>query len=194
MEKIICSKCNHAFKATFEKRYKRKDRAQGHATYIDEGGRRTYGNVCFKCAASHLFRRLGTIRRSEFTTGKIWRAVQTEKTAEKRFLDLGFAVKRNESATGPDLACRIGDFEWLVEVKPAQAVPKAKNKKRVYSWYTNPVKSARKSDDLIAIVLPRGYTYIDSMENHLRLCNKLGTRCVTSLIKEFNQYPDDRSA
>lgn len=103
-------------------------------------------------------------------------AVRCEMLAATFFRELGFSVEEMHGA-GPDLFCEIGSLSYSVEVKKAHI-----NSRR---WRTSKVTLRRKSDDLVAIVLPNGRVYIDSMKNHLKHCAGDGTRAITPIVKEF---------
>lgn len=104
-------------------------------------------------------------------------AVRCELVAAEFFRSLGFSVEVGHGA-GPDLFCEAGNLSYTVEVKKAGL-----NSRR---WRVGNVKPARKKDDLVAIVLPNGRVYIDSMEHHLDACTpRDGSRSVTRIVKEF---------
>jgi hypothetical protein len=119
----------------------------------------------------------GVSKRDSCDHGATIKAVNAEKIAQKRFESLGFSVSRVD-VFGPDLVCSIGDMAWSVEVKSTC--------KRIGGgWCVSRVAPLRRGDDLVALVLPNGYTYIDSMKNHLGMCSKDGMRSISKIVREF---------
>lgn len=160
-----------------------------HKTYIyrsatihcfrDSRGRYWNGNHCHACSLDRARKKMGHGARGSKKNPKktsTLEAVRCEKIAAKFFRKLGFKVEEMHGA-GPDLFCDMGDFSWKVEVKKAHI-----NSRR---WRTSRVTPARQSDDLVAIVMPNGRVYLDSMRHHLSKCEKYGTRTITPIVKEF---------
>lgn len=98
--------------------------------------------------------------------------------AAERFRTLGFNVEVSKEHHGADMLCRIGGLEWSVEVKTASLTGN--------SWVTGRISKKRENDDLVAIVLPGGRVYIDSMKNHLDKSYACGNRIVSRIVKYFN--------
>jgi hypothetical protein len=187
MDEIIkvCRICEKEFPVSFVKREK-----HGTVVYNQVGTSNTFGlekrmrgKTCHDCKRGLMRIRKGHQHRNLSINPQTKTAVDSEKAAERRFSDLGFKVKRTEH-TGPDLICSMGLFTWTVEVKRA-----FKHNKNRNSWRVQHVTPNRKKDDLLAIVLPNGYVYIDSMENHLKNCKSHGFRTVTPIVKEFGLTP-----
>ncbi len=158
-----------------------------HSTEKNTKGilKRIIGRICHDCRRKRMRIYKGHEHRDVSKNLQTVIAVTSERTAEERFKRLGFEVQRTQN-TGPDLICKIADLTWLVEVKRAFQYYKVGRKG---SWRTRVVHPLRTKDDLIAIVLPNNYVYIDSMQNHLSLCDKNGNRAVTSIVKEFGLSP-----
>lgn len=181
--KHICRSCSRIDDVRFVKmyKYKRKNTIAKVRVYRDSLGKKIYDSECFICYQKRYRKNLGHTSRDESKKPNIVSAVRSEKIAQKRFEDLGFTVERTVWA-GPDLICRIGKLVWTVEVKRA-----ALNGQR---WRTHIVCKNRRKDDLIAIVLPNNYVYIESMKNHLKHCVPSdGTRAVWPIVKEFGLKP-----
>lgn len=188
LKKITCVSCDNSYAVSFVKWFFHKGRPF-HPVYnqIGEDQKTQFSeqksfvsNKCFECRQNSLRKNQGRVRRGDSTKPQTVAAVGAEKIAQKRFEDLGFSVKRVE-VIGPDLTCKLGDWTYTVEVK------RATYKGR--SWKVAHVRPNRKKDDLIAMVLPNGYVYIDSMENHLSKCTKYGSRAISGIVKEFGLTP-----
>lgn len=182
---ITCSKCKITRAVCFIK----KDN-DGAKIYTQTGQKndlgllkRTVGLICHDCRRKRMRVYKNETHRDLSKRKQTLIAVASEKIAEERFSKLGFSVKRTDSF-GPDLICKIGNWTYMVEVKRAFKHNLNKN-----SWRTQKVSDNRIKDDLIAVVLPNDYVYIDSMENHLRHCTKYGFRTITSIVKEFGLTP-----
>lgn len=82
---------------------------------------------------------------------------------------LGFQLSgfRHRTANGPDCYAAKGDRIYTVEVKCVSW----RGKNRV-----PPVTPKRRNDDLIAVVFPGGYVFIEPMADHLKLCSPTGYR------------------
>ena len=165
---------------------KRKDGKGLYRLFIPEGGGSQWrDNNCGRCIFLYRRKVYGHGPREECKTKHIARGVASEKIAEEHFKKLGFSVKRVDTV-GPDLICSIGDgWKTTVEVK---TVCRSEARGVVW-WHVNPVLKNRRSDDLVAFVLPNERVYIDSMKNHLRHCHKNGTgsRVITAIVREFGQ-------
>lgn len=173
--KHICSNCNRQDEVTFLRTYDYGKGGSVHV-YLDSSGRRIYNGVCLACKRSVMRKNRGHSARNVSKKPSVVIAVQAERAAQRHFEKLGFEVERVD-AIGPDLICRMGKFEWTVEVKRACRDSRA--------WRTRSVRPSRIKDDLVAIVAPNDRVYIDSMENHLRHCGKNGNRSVTGIVKEL---------
>lgn len=139
-------------------------------------GRIWYGSRCPECINIVARKKRGYTKRAESKRPQTVAAVGAETLAATHFRNLGFEVQQVD-CLGPDLKCRIGKLEWTVEVKRATRGHRC--------WRVALVRPLRQKDDLVAIVLPNGRVYIDSMEHHLSRCTKNGSRAVTEIIKEF---------
>lgn len=186
IKKAKCSSCSKIFDVSFVKWFFFKGKKM-HPVYSQLNGYSEMGNIktfvsnqCFDCRKSIHDKKLGRVRREHSTRPQTVAAVGAEKIAQRRFEDLGFSVKR-VNVIGPDLTCRIGGLEYTVEVKRATHGSR--------SWKVAQVRPKRKCDDLVAIVLPNEYVYIDSMKNHLESCSRGGTRTVSSIVKQFGLNP-----
>jgi predicted RNA-binding protein with PUA domain len=91
--------------------------------------------------------------------------------------NLGYEVEcqGNIHCNGADMAIKKSGKIFLVEVKMAMPV-KNRNVLRVRK-----VEDLRKNDDLIAVVMPSGYVFIEKMKDHLALCNSQGDRFLTEI-------------
>jgi hypothetical protein len=185
MQKTItksCKKCGKEESLTHDKTYKYPS-ATIHV-WRDHRGRYWNGNHCHACSLSrsrkHMgFGARGSSKNPKSTATKV--AVRAERRAAKFFESLGFKVEIGHGA-GPDLFCDLGPWTYTVEVKLA-----GKNGSR---WRVGRVMEARKRDDLVAMVLPNGRVYIDSMEHHLSKCVPSdGTRSIWPIVKEFGLKP-----
>lgn len=176
-----CISCEKKEAVSFFKFKKYKAGKVGHSyTYwykSIESGRMWYQNKCPDCALDGSRAAKGHTSRDDSVRPQTVAAVGAERAAESLFLRLGFSVDRVKRAIGPDLVCMIGEMKWTVEVKRATYNSR--------SWRVGVVRPARLNDDLVAIVLPNGRVYIDSMGNHKGLTQKNGSRTVTAIVKEF---------
>lgn len=152
---------------------------ESHYTFYSPlgGGRKWRDNLCGDCLRGIQRKTKGTVPRCISKIPSVKKAVDAEVAAQKFFEELGFFVKRTE-CFGPDLICQMGPLSWTVEVKSSVANRvKGKN-----YWITGKVSRKRKADDLVAIVLPGGRVYLDSMQGHLEACNRGGCRTITPLL------------
>lgn len=146
--------------------------------FKDSRGRWWYGKRCHSCTMKKIREKRGTKPRVESSHPMIVAAVRRELLAAEKFKRLGFKVDIGHGA-GPDLYCDIGSFSWTVEVKHA---------KHLFGiWYVERIRESRKSDDLVAIVLPDDRVYIDSMSVHLSKCTKKGGRTIRDLDAIFKE-------
>ncbi len=152
---------------------------ESHYTFYSPvaGGRKWRDNLCGGCLRAIQRKTKGTVPRKISEIPAIKKAAGAEAAAQKFFEELGFSVERTE-CHGPDLVCTIGPLRWTVEVKSSVA---NMVKGKAY-WITGKVSKRRKVDDLVAIVLPGGRVYVDSMPGHLEACNRGGCRTITSLL------------
>ena len=184
-----CTKCNVVYSALFVKRFETKSGRLGTTAYVDQDGRRVYDNVCFDCRTKQRRKCLGIGSREESGFHKTRKAIWAEKLAEKKFQELGFSTKRT-NFFGPDIVCKMGDLTYSVEVKSVSLNVRSEK----YFWYyVGAVHENRRGDDLVALVMPNGRVYIDSMKHHLSECNKSGARTVTQLVKEIGLVFDKTS-
>ena len=147
-------------------------------TYVDQAGQTCYGGICFDCRkAMHRSWVQRSGRNRDASKNHITaKAVAAEMAAEKKFLSLGFSVKRT-TEHGPDLFCKIGEMTWTVEVKSA-----TRNSGRG-GFFVSAVCPKRLGDDLVAIVGPGEVVIIDSMHFHLSKCSKNGKRTVSEMFR-----------
>jgi len=190
-ETKICVRCKKEYTLIFRRKlpraYKNEGIRGGTREYFQIGHyteigtqKRFISQMCHDCRCVSSFKRRGSMKRYESTKPIIKKAYETETIAKERFERLGFEVTIAK-VTGPDLVCTLGNWIYTVEVKPANLCNG--------SWQSPAVCKNRKNDDLVAIVLPNKYVYIDSMEHHLASCGKFGHRTVTSIVKEFGLSP-----
>ncbi len=78
------------------------------------------------------------------------------------------------NANGPDLTVIYEGRALTVEIKRARRT-------RRNSLQVPAVERNRRQDDLIAVVLPSGYTLIEPMADHLKLCTPKGYRTLSGL-------------
>lgn len=175
-----CSRCSVEKELIFEKTntYKiRNGKIRSYKIFIPiNGGRKWKDSICGDCILETKRKSGGFDSRWKSKNREIMAFVESEKKAGEFFRSLGFEVEHTESY-GPDLRCKIGDIEWTIEVKRCS--------KSSGSWRTGKVRVARKKDDLVAIVLPNGRIYVDSMTNHLKQSDVSDRRIVTRIVKEF---------
>lgn len=174
MEKI-CSKCGARADVVELTKYRYANFC-GINSYQEASGKKWYGSICQSCRVEFIRKSRGNSSRENSKKPQVVAAVNAEKLAEEKFKSLGMEVTRVDFF-GPDLICKLGQFTWTVEVKRAGFSSRR--------WRVGRVRKARKGDDLVALVLPNSRVYIDSMENHLKYCERSGTRTITSIVKEF---------
>lgn len=184
MEKT-CKQCGRVddveyLKSYFVKRKKPGQKDVETKIFLDQKNRRWISNRCYMCHREYHRKYQGHTERSKHLGPQISKAVWAENVAARRFANLGFSVEQTEGR-GPDLICKLGPWTYTVEVKRAFFSSKA--------WMVAKVKPKRLSDDLMAIVMPNSYVYIDSMDCHLSKAAPTGARCITSLVKEFGLHP-----
>lgn len=90
-------------------------------------------------------------------------AVSALKKMGYQILSVGF-----DSAVEPTLHVKKDEMILRVEIKEASVL----NRKMV----VNILEDVRKNDDLICIVFPSRYVFIEPMKNHLLCCNDDGRR------------------
>ncbi len=90
---------------------------------------------------------------------------------------LGFKClpQRHKNANGPDIFAVKNNYSYRVEIKKVR-------KLRSGAFQVPPVEATRRTDDLIAIVLPR-YVLIEPMSDHLKCCSPKGTRGLSVLAR-----------
>lgn len=106
----------------------------------------------------------------------------TEEVVGDFLLSKGFAVSINKSinSNGIDLVAIKNSNHFLIEVK------KANKSNRAIS-----VSSLNKSgirSDYIAIVTPKNNIIFQTIEDHLKLISKKGTRGVTKLVNLYDEF------
>lgn len=185
--KIKCVKCGEKNDVTLHREYLSKSKSRPKwigrlRTYKDEFGRKSSGNVCHECLRKRERKISGHTHPSESKFPKLIKARAAEGRAAEFFKSLGFLVIRH-GYTGPDLFCDLGGMRWTVEVKPARLVQPIKYPHG--SYVVDLVHKNRRSDDLVAYVLPNGRIYIEAMEMHLKACPKSGARSITKIVREF---------
>lgn len=98
----------------------------------------------------------------------------------KKLESLGYRVlglSKKETENGVDLFAVKDEVFFSIEVKRAGEhndsirVPK--------------VSHNRKNDDILAVVLDMKYVFFFEMKEHLSLCAKDGTRCITKLARLY---------
>lgn len=107
---------------------------------------------------------------------KVVQVTEAYKPVVSALRKLGYRaiLQKKINANGTDIVAVSGDRVLRVEVKRATQASK-----RWHSLRVKPVSSPRRNDDLIAIIMPSGYVLIEPMADHLRCCNKYGSRCFT---------------
>jgi hypothetical protein len=103
-----------------------------------------------------------------------------EKSVQKvcrHFKKLGWTVhnKGHVCRNGSDLVISKGKNSRSIEVKLA-----GKSKRM---WRVHKVSLNRRTDDLIAIVFPKGTIQVLPMSDHLQLCMSDGSRGITKLVE-----------
>jgi len=104
-----------------------------------------------------------------------------EKIVSTILIRNGFvsSVNKTKNTNGFDvIAIRTKDNKgFVIEVKKAC---KDKNKN---AWRTRGMSVKTIKSDLVAIILPSKRVFFDSIENHLKCCNKNGDRYVTKMVE-----------
>jgi len=103
--------------------------------------------------------------------------MSSEKIVATYLHENGFvvAVSNSENSNGIDVVAIKDAKYFTVEVKTACKASKSLNVK--------PIGKSGKVCDYIAIVTPNGNVIFNTMEEHLKLCSKKGTRGVTKLVR-----------
>lgn len=151
--------------------------------FIDATGRAWHGSVCPDCKTtqSKNRRRYRMNRDAVGDPGNTTkRGLECENLVANLLTSQGFTVKQT-TKKGPDIVATLGDLTLTVEVKKA-----VKNTNGNY-YRTHKVCDKRKSDDLVAIVMPNGAVYIEHMSDHLSKCNDDGRRTITHIVSMFDK-------
>jgi hypothetical protein len=101
----------------------------------------------------------------------------TNEKAALTFSNMGYEILTMVEGTknGPDLHIKKDDLVLRVEIK------KARPSKR--SMAVHPIEPSRKNDDLVAVVFPSGYVFIEPMKDYLFNCSDCGTRSFLEFIE-----------
>lgn len=96
--------------------------------------------------------------------------VSCNQLAAKAFQLMGYEILTLVEGTtnGPDMHVKKEDLIFRVEIKKARAMKR--------SMAVHPIEEARRHDDLVAVVFPSGYVFIEPMEDYLFNCSDSGTR------------------
>lgn len=180
---LTCRTCSRSGDAEFVDRVD-YGKSRIFETFIFRDGTTIRNGFCRECQTKKSRERRGKKTRDETSSPFVLKALRAEITAEKRFLALGFFVERTKMH-GPDLTCKMNSLSYTVEVKKANQLWHKCG--RSGGWRVGPVTPKRRGDDLVAMVLPNGYVYIDSMENHLRNCSNSGARAISKIVNEFGK-------
>ena len=78
-------------------------------------------------------------------------------------------AQSNGTKNGVDIWALKNGRVYSIEVKKAKPM-KGNN------FQIRAIEQNRKKDDFIAVVLPSGYVFIESMKDHLKCCSPKGTR------------------
>lgn len=171
-----CSKCHQ------EKVHIQFDNdAFGEPLYADHLGRRWYWRVCPDCRAARVnayHASLSTFCVDNSTIPTVVKGRKAERTVERHLKFLGYTEIQLTRFRGPDIKCKSPDGVSLtIEVKST-------SRSGAY-WCVGRVSQPRRSDDLIAIVLPNEKVLMEPMREHLSKCHGSGsTRCITLLVRE----------
>lgn len=173
--KVKCTKCKALKSRIFSGL-----RPNGSRIYKESSGLLWGGHTCNSCVRrEHIekTRSKGVHKhRKDSTDPRHVRSYQSELIAAKFFKSMGYSVEQ-ASCQGPDLTLTMGGIKLTCEVKYA-----GKQKDR-NSWRVAPVFPNRRSDNLIAIVLPDDSVIVQPMSYHLACCSNCGSRSVTSIVK-----------
>lgn len=98
-----------------------------------------------------------------------------EKIVREKLITMGFLVskQRADCANGIDLIAMKDGIPFLIEVKKAYFNSR--------SWKVPKIQKSGLSCDIIAIVLEEQVIF-ESMEDHLKLCDKGGFRSITKKV------------
>lgn len=173
MEMKKCKKCEKQEPCEIVKTYVYKT-ATIHS-YKNREGRIWNGHYCPDCNLDRIRKKFGYTRREDSQAPIIKKAVEKEKYVAQWIKDNLRINAEIGRGTGPDVLAFAHNKTWKIEVKPANL-----NGAR---WRTNKVTDKRKSDDLVAIVLPNQSVYFDTMKHHLSKCVKDGSRSVGSIVR-----------
>jgi len=101
--------------------------------------------------------------------------INSEKIVSDYLKKMGAVVSKvKETSNGIDIvAIKDGNY-FLVEVKTAV--------KSTRSYYCNKLDKSGEKSTHIAIVTPKKRIIFDSIEDHIKLCNKKGIRFVTKTV------------
>lgn len=97
---------------------------------------------------------------------------------ERAFAQLGFKIiffNDVNNANGVDMYVQAHTNKRPLSVE----IKKASYQRASKSLRVEPVLHSRKGDDLVAILVKGDYVLIQSMEEHLKCCNKSGYRNLT---------------
>lgn len=101
------------------------------------------------------------------------------KLIEHFFGIIGFRIiyyNMIDNKNGADCFVQKGSNKPVsVEIKTAR------QNKTTKAWKIDPVSEKRKNDDLIAVIVGN-YVLIEPMDQHLKLCDKSGTRSITKMF------------
>ncbi len=111
-----------------------------------------------------------TYIKKETVDGLTYENISTNKLAAYAFQKMGYEILTMVEGTknGPDMHIKKNDLVLRVEIKKARAIKR--------SMAVHPIEPARKNDDLVAVVFPSGYVFIEPMQDYLFNCSDCGTR------------------
>jgi hypothetical protein len=94
----------------------------------------------------------------------------TNQQAAIAFELMGYKILSLVEGTknGPDMHVQKDDLILRVEIKKARPIKR--------SMAVHPIEDNRKNDDLVAVVFPSGYVFIEPMKDYLFNCSDCGTR------------------
>lgn len=172
---VKCKDCG-----TEKTRIKSELTKYGYFSYREESGLLWSGISCRACANTYqveLGRKYGHVERKNLTDHANYTAIKSEAIAKSYFVNMGYLVKQTQ-CHGPDLVLTMNKTSITCEVKTA-----TQRKQQGNFWYVSPVSEKRKSDDLIAIVVPNKTVVVHPMKYHLSCCSVSGQRTVTEIVR-----------
>ena len=175
--KHLCKRCKKESERIYVKEY------PGYYVklFVDEKGHAwSSPNICSDCAKFRInnvySRKQGHKPRKEVKESKNKKGYDSELIVKRYFETLGYFVKQSDMF-GPDLTIENEFQTFTIEVKSAIMTSKK-------ACYIPSVYPKRLNDDIIAIVFPNNFVYIETMSEHLKQCRPTGGRSVSRIYED----------